>query len=149
MKKYKVYIAAPLFNEMERCRNSELKEFIKSLGFDVFLAQDDVGLSYDMVTPETKYQVRKQIFEGDLNGIRKSDIIVILLDGRTPDEGACVELGMGWILGKPCIGYKTDNRALDKNGDDNIMIEGCLEFQMTRTLDELRVCLCRFLKDGA
>ena len=133
----KVFIAAPLFNEMERKRNSEIAKSVREFGFEVFVPQDDVGLAYDIITKDTKDEVRRQIFDEDMDAVRKSDIILILLDGRTPDEGACVELGVGWALGKICIGYKTDDRAMDKNGDNNIMIDGCLT-RIVKTTDELR-----------
>lgn len=123
----KVFIAAPLFNEMELSRNSAIADFLRELGFDVFLGQEDVGLAYDHHATPTN-SARQQIFGADVAGIRSSDIILILLDGRTPDEGACVELGIAWALGKRCVGYKTDNRAMDVNGNNNIMIDGCAEF---------------------
>jgi len=140
-----VYIAAPLFNEMERERNSKIKNFVEALGFKVFLPQDNVGLSYNLIQKEGKGEVRKRIFLSDVNGVKKSDIILFLIDGRTPDEGSCVELGMGWILGKPCVGYKTDNRSMDQNGDDNIMIEGCLNFEIARSIEQLKSFMLRLL----
>ncbi len=138
-----VFIAAPLFNEMERERNTMIRKFLEQLGFEVFLAQDNVGLSYDLIPGGQKSEIRKHIFLSDAEGVKKSDIILFLIDGRTPDEGACVELGMGWILGKPCVGYKTDNRAMDQNGDNNIMIDGCLNFEMAGNMDELKEAMLK------
>ncbi len=142
-----VFVAAPLFNEMERERNTRIKKFLEQLGFEVFLAQDDVGLSYDFIHGDErqKSEVRQRIFLSDAGGVKKSDIILFLIDGRTPDEGACVELGMGWMLGKPCVGYKTDNRAMDQNGDNNIMIDGCLNFEMARNMDQLKATMLKLL----
>ena len=62
---------------------------------------------------------------------------MFVLDGRVPDEGGCVELGMAYAWGKGAIGFKTDNRALDSSGDDNLMIEGCFDFKIARTIEEL------------
>lgn len=31
----------------------------------------------------------------------------------------------------------TDTRALDYTGDDNLMIEGCMNFKIARSLEEL------------
>jgi len=142
-----VFIAAPLFNKMERERNTKIKKFLEQLGFEVFLPQDNVGLSYDLIHGDTKQksEVRKHIFLSDVNGVKKSDIILFLMDGRTPDEGSCVELGIGWLLGKHCIGYKTDNRAMDQNGDNNIMIDGCLNFEMARNMEQLKVAILKLL----
>ena len=138
--KTKIFIAAPLFNEMERRRNSEIKGFLVTQGYDTYLAQDDIGLSYDLIEDKTKKkEIRKMIFEADINGLFESDIVLLLLDGRTPDEGACIEVGYGWALKKPCIAYKTDNRAMDQNGDNNIMIDGCIDFsKLINNLEELK-----------
>lgn len=64
--------------------------------------------------------------------------MIFFLDGRVPDEGACVELGMAYAWGKICIGYKTDDRCLDFTGTDNLFIEGCLDFKILHNLKELK-----------
>ena len=61
--------------------------------------------------------------------------------GRVPDEGACVELGIAYALGKKCIGYKTDDRNLDFTGDDNLFIEGCMDFKVIHNKEELKKAL--------
>lgn len=62
----------------------------------------------------------------------------IFLDGRVPDEGACVELGMAYAWNKICLGYKTDDRCLDFTGTDNLFIEGCMNFEISHNLNELK-----------
>ena len=140
----KIYIAAPLFNEMELKRNEEIKEYLKKLGYNVYLPQEEGGLASELINKSNKLQVNKQIFESDIEGIKSCDILLFLLDGRVPDEGACVELGMAYAWNKKCIGYKTDTRALDITGDDNLFIEGCFDFKIARTLNELEL----FLKES-
>jgi len=49
----------------------------------------------------------------------------MMLDGRIPDEGACVELGIAYASGKRCYGFKNDSRAIEKDLDINPMIAGC------------------------
>lgn len=56
----------------------------------------------------------------------KADIVFINIDGRAPDEGACVELGMAYAAGKRCYGFKTDTRSIESSLDINPMITGCL-----------------------
>ena len=56
----------------------------------------------------------------------KADIVFINIDGRVPDEGACVELGMAYAAGKRCYGLKTDTRSIESSLDINPMITGCL-----------------------
>ena len=70
-------------------------------------------------------QTRKELFAGDVAAIKNTDALVCVLDGRVPDEGLCVELGIAYALNKKCIGYQTDVRRLDPYGN-SLMIEGCL-----------------------
>ena len=81
--------------------------------------------------------INKKIFEGDVECIKKSDLLIFDLNGRVPDEVGCVELGMAYAWGIKAIGFKTDTRALDFTGDDNLMIEGCMNFKIARSLEEL------------
>lgn len=48
------------------------------------------------------------------------------LDGRVPDEGACVELGIAYASGERCYGFKTDTRSVELGLDLNPMISGCM-----------------------
>ncbi len=97
------------------------------------------GLSAKIIPKDgtEKIDISRKIFESDLEGIRNCDILIFCLDGRVPDEGACVELGIAFTLGKKCIGFKTDDRSLDFTGMDNLFIEGCMNFRVTHTIDEL------------
>ena len=136
----KIYFAAPLFNEMELKRNEEYTNLLEQWGYEVYLAQRESGLSAQMPTAEKndKLETNKRIFNTDLQGIKNSDILIFFLDGRVPDEGACVELGIAYALGKKCIGYKTDDRNLDFTGDDNLFIEGCMDFKVMHNIIELK-----------
>ncbi len=133
-----IYIAAPLFNEMEWHRNLHIKKLVEDLGFVVHLPQDKAGRFSDLSknTSDTA-KLRKTIFNNDLEGVKKCDIILCLLDGRVPDEGTCAELGMAYILGKKCVGFKTDIRSMDKQGYDNIMITESIGQNMAETEEEL------------
>jgi hypothetical protein len=75
-------------------------------------------------------------FLKDIKEIRKCDILVIVLDGRVPDEGACLELGYAFALGKKCIGLKTDSRSLHY-GVDNPMIMGCIKNRVANSIEDL------------
>lgn len=136
----KIYFAAPLFNEMELKRNEEYTEILENWGYEVYLPQREAGLSAQILKDENnnKLEVNKRIFNTDLEGIKNSDILIFFLDGRVPDEGACVELGIAYALGKKCIGYKTDDRNLDFTGDDNLFIEGCMNFKVIHNKEDLK-----------
>jgi len=97
----KVYIAAPLFSEIEKRFNLELNQFIKSLGFDTYLPQLDGGLVSELIKQDVsrkRANIIKMVFERDLDAIKKADILVFVLDGRVPDEGGCVELGIAYAF---------------------------------------------------
>ncbi|SRR6266849_1943832 len=133
----RIYIAGPLFSDMERSRNARIRNLLLASGFETYLPQEDAGTCYALIDKGlAKAEVRKALFEKDIEAVRNCDVIVCLLDGRVPDEGMCVELGMAFALGKLCIGLKTDSRAMDKNGDSNIMIDGCLS-RICATEEEL------------
>lgn len=122
---HRIYLAAPLFSESERGRNSKLRDHISQFA-SVYLPQEDGGLIFDLVRsgmpPE---EAKTLIFQEDIAAITRCDILVLVMDGRTIDEGASFELGYAFALGKICVGLKTDTRSLFPFGD-NPMIEGAL-----------------------
>ncbi len=81
-----------------------------------------VGHSFD--------HAKKIVFKNDLNAVRQCDVLFIVLDGRSIDEGAAFELGVAYSLGKPCIGFQTDFRRLSSFGN-NPMIDGALDTTFT------------------
>jgi nucleoside 2-deoxyribosyltransferase len=133
----KAYIAGPLFNEAEKALNLKVDALIQSLGIQTYLPQRDGGEAARLIRQgQPPELVRRRLFELDVNEIRACDLLICILDGRVPDEGTCVELGMAYILGKICIGYQTDSRrfALDFN---NLMIDNTLNGGLAQSLDEL------------
>lgn len=141
-----VYIAGPLFSESEIKYNIEIDNFLKELGFQTFLPQRD-GFRLDRLLSEgiSPAEAINRIFQKDLEIIRKSDIIVVILDGRVPDEGACIEIGYGYALGIECIGIKTDSRSLMAN-IDNPLIIGVLKNRIARNFEDLRKILVSIKK---
>ena len=121
-----IYLAAPLFNEMERARNLSFTDILEKENLKVYLPQRDGGLSYNYVKEGYSIkEARKHIFNKDINAIHNSDIILCLLDGRVLDEGMCIELGIAFAKEKICIGFKTDERSQDKYGN-NIILDGVI-----------------------
>lgn len=114
----KIYFAGPLFSEAEKKFNIDLTRKLESLGFEVFLPQRDGAeknkAPYDAMDPDER---RIVMFEFDRDKIFESDIFLFVLDGRIPDEGACVELGIAYTqryIGKKektLLGLHTDSRA--------------------------------------
>ena len=121
-----IYLAAPLFCDSEKYFNNIIASIFESNGYKVFLPQRD-GYEATKLTELSEKEKIAVIFDKDTNEIKKSDILFIILDGRVPDDGACIELGIAYALGKKCYGLKTDTRSLEKNVDLNPLIAGCLE----------------------
>lgn len=121
-RKGKIYLAAPLFSDCEKDFNQKLRDLLAD-SFHVYLPQEDGSLLVDMVSEGVSARVAgKSIFQADLEAIRSCDILLIVLDGRTIDEGASFELGYAFALGKQCYGLQTDPRRLLTHGN-NPMIE--------------------------
>lgn len=131
----KVYIAAPMFSYAELTFNEMLAITLEQNDFDVFLPQRSGYKMVELMTEMTPLEARKKIFAKDISAVKESDIIIIVLDGRTIDEGACVELGFGYALGKQCYGLKTDPRSM-MNGQINPMVSECLQ-DIFVSIDEL------------
>jgi len=121
-----IYIAASLCCEAEKDFNVKLNDFIKSLGHTTYLPQLDGGVMSDFVKQGlNEDEVRQKLFILDVSKMKESDCILVSLDGRTIDEGACFELGYMFALNKICVGFKTDSRSLIR-GKNNLMIDGAL-----------------------
>lgn len=113
-----IYFAAPLFSEAELSFNIRLASILEPK-IDVYLPQRDGGRLVDLiakgVTPKDAYT---SIFERDVEALRECDALLIVLDGRTIDEGAAFELGLAYAMGKPCVGYQSDPRRLLPAGNN-------------------------------
>lgn len=121
-----VYFAAPLFSQAEKDYNLMLTKLLEEHGYKVFLPQRD-GFEAAQMVGKGEDELIKMIFEKDVSEILKADIILMVLDGRVPDEGACVELGIAYANNKRCYGVKTDTRSVETHLDLNPMIAGCFK----------------------
>lgn len=130
----RIYLAAPLFNDMERSFNNRLTALLEQFA-EVFLPQRDGKLLRDMVRRGMPIEAARQlVFEADVNALKHCNHVVAVLDGRTIDEGVAFEIGYARALGKMCIGLKTDDRALLPSGDNPMVLVGCHEL-FGNTLD--------------
>ena len=120
-----VYFAGPLFNQGEKDFNLAITEVLEEFGYQVFLPQRD-GIEAAQLEGKTEEELIEMIFELDAGEVQKADILFMNLDGRIPDEGACVELGIAYACGKRCYGIKTDTRAIERGLELNPMISGCM-----------------------
>jgi nucleoside 2-deoxyribosyltransferase len=137
----KIYLAAPLFSPTER-------EFIERLAsriekaWDVYVPHRDGHLvEADIAHGLDRAEVYRAVYRRDIEEIRRCDVLLAVLDGRTPDEGVCIEIGFAKALGKRIIGLKTDVRTALPWGN-NPMVDGCVD-QWARTPNEVSDLLTR------
>ena len=121
----KVYFAAPLFCKAELDFNAHVADILRRNGHEVYLPQE-----------EEPGRDSAEIFRSDLAAVDACEVLLFVLDGRVPDEGASFELGYAYAKGKRCIGLKTDVRVSERGGN-NIMLEGSLDYGIARTIPEL------------
>jgi nucleoside 2-deoxyribosyltransferase len=97
----KAYIAGPLFNEAEKAFNLKVDALVQSQGIQTYLPQRDGGASIRLIRQgQPPERVRRQLCELDVSEVRACDLFICILDGRVPDEGTCVELGMAYSLAR-------------------------------------------------
>ncbi len=136
----RIYLAAPLFSQGEREFNSYVAKVLRENGFDVFVPQENSEVEEIPDTEEKRRRLLTGFFTNDLEAIDAADTLLIILDGRVPDEGACFELGYAYARGKICLGLKTDTRVSEM-GTDNAMIVGSLGDNIAKDLDSLTTML--------
>jgi nucleoside 2-deoxyribosyltransferase len=130
-----IYLASPLFSPQERQFNAILRDRLAPMS-DVYLPQEDGSLLVDLVAAGmTVSEAKHTIFSADIRAIERCDILLIVMDGRVIDEGACFELGYAYKCGKLCVGLKTDVRVLLPIGD-NPMID-CALRKIFRDIDSV------------
>lgn len=145
----KLYFAAPLFSSAERSFNLQLSERIEALGLEVFLPQRDGILSPEPESPEEK---NRAIFAMDEQRIFDADIFLYVLDGRVPDEGAAMALGMAHCYktlkkeNRLIIGLHTDSRASFSDSKLNPMLFSPLDF-LAETEKSLLIYLQTLLRE--
>ena len=129
-----IYFGAPLFSQAEKVFNLRLTEKLEEDGFQVFLPQRDGLESNKQPYNEMNHaELNRVIFTVDRDKVLEADIFLFVLDGRVPDEGACVELGFAYgqkhLLqrDKLLIGLHTDFRGAFLGVKLNAMIQGSLD----------------------
>jgi len=139
----KLYFSGPLFSHAEKEFNIALSGILEERGFSVFLPQRD-GAENDAAfyANLTDYEKKEAIFAVDRMRILECDVFLFILDGRVPDEGSCVELGIAYAQkylkqsGKILIGLHTDSRAAFIGSKVNPMINQALD-AIVKSEDEL------------
>lgn len=145
-----IYFAGPLFSQAEQEFNLKLTDKFEDIGFTVYLPQrDGLEISGPAFNEMALDELYPKIFELDCSKLLEADIFLIILDGRVPDEGACVELGIAYgqkrflQRDKLIIGLQTDMRAAFPGAKLNAMLHGALD-HITDNVDDLTTALIEF-----
>jgi len=117
-----VYIAGALFSQAELEFNKKLQLMVSAAGFSVFLPQEDVKDN----TVQLDDRDHSSLFNQCLSGLKKSDIVVAVLEGTDVDSGTAWEIGYAYAAGKPVIGLRTDFRIQTPGERVNLMIQESL-----------------------
>ena len=134
----RLYLAGPLFCAAETEYNRALGCALERLGYEPVLPQD-VPMKIDperMKEPAYRDGITLKVFRADLALLESCDALVINLDGRVPDEGACFELGYAFAKGMRCFAIKTDVRSAEY-GTDNMMIGGAIGLKIAGDAESL------------
>ena len=144
----RIYFAGPLFCAGERDFNIRVCAVLEEAGYRVFLPQRDGILAAESIPSEA--EAVRTVFQKDTAALADSDILLFVTDGRVPDEGACVELGIAWASGKRCYAIRTDDRALESNLSLNPLVAGCFQKVFAaRGTEELLALLRDYLSENA
>ena len=142
---YRVYCAGPLFNSLEQAEMNAISIELEKQGMSTFLPQRDglelskiIDYIVDIVnSPDIASRILETaIFSLDTFHLLNCDALVLNINGRVPDEGAMVEAGIAWAIGKPVVIYKNDSRTL-LNGIDNPMILGLSNFEVISEIQKI------------
>lgn len=119
----KIYFACPLYCKSDIEYNAKLARVLEENGYTVFLPKRDGS---EVASTEDKSESSNEVFRKEISEILKADIFLMVLDGYTRDDAACVELGFSYASGKKCYGINADAHALEFGLEINPMISGCL-----------------------
>lgn len=148
----RVYCAGPLFNRAERQEMEQIADVLVSDGFETFVPHAD-GMEFARVRPLLAAQGHEPAVVGQIvhAAVFALDVYQVLvgcgalvfnMNGRVPDEGGVAELTMAWMLGKPIVIYKEDERSMIV-GRDNPLLVGQADFITVREMHAVPAALRR------
>ena len=110
----------------QRKFNRELAEGLRARigGCEVILPQD--------FKPHGRYNDARAfgaIFRDCLEGVRRADVVVAVLDGEDVDSGTAFEIGVAYQKGTPIVGVRTDFRANQERGVNIMISRSCVSIQ--------------------
>lgn len=127
MKKTKIYLASPFFNQEEINRMEMVRDILRGKGLDVFVPNEHQNEHLEFGSMEW----REATFKSDMDAIYDCDIMVAILDGNMMDSGTAFEVGVCHELKKPLIAFNKKGKSI------NLMIAQSLH-AIINTYDELQ-----------
>ena len=137
----KIYLAAPVFSQMERQYNRRLAERLQAL-----LPKCQVILPQDFRVREGAASFNDRhhltgVYRRCIEELTGADVVLALLDGADADSGVAFETGYARGLGKPVLGVRTDYRQSQVKGLNLMLAAGASEilchFSFNEKLDDL------------
>ncbi|MBN2712577.1 MAG: nucleoside 2-deoxyribosyltransferase [Planctomycetes bacterium] len=143
----KIYLAAPLFSQVQRSWNRRLSQAVEEL-----LPRVSFVLPQDFRT-EGKFNDPKHyslLFRKCLGEMSKCDVVLAVLDGSDADSGVSFEMGVAYSVNKPIVGLRTDYRPGAEHGVNIMVAGGCTymirEFSFQEDLALIAKAVARRLK---
>mgnify|MGYP006284412239 CR=1 FL=1 len=137
----KVYLAAPLFSQVQRQYNRTLAKALREA-----LPRSEVVLPQDFRVGPSNASFNDRRYLAALarrcrREVAEADVVLALLDGADADSGVAFEVGFARGLGKPVLGVRTDYRQLQVKGLNVMLAEGCnhvlCHFSFNEKLEDL------------
>lgn len=95
----KIYLASPLFNEMEISNIKKALSILRGRGYTVYSSTEN---DYSMYKKDSR-EWSEAVFKNDSSGVKNADILVVLYYGAFSDSGSAWEVGYANGLGKKTI----------------------------------------------
>lgn len=143
----KIYLASPLFSEME-------KDYIEKIVFNI-CEELKLNTYLDFYIPmrDNKEIHEDSKYNKNIQNLNECNIMIAILDGKDVDSGCAFEIGYFEAQNKPILGLLTDTRSyyeldyIELNDKLNLMIYGSCNLgnYIYRDLDNLIDQLCDIL----
>jgi len=130
-----IYIAAPLFSEMER-------DYIDKI-VDIISKKLNLNQQNDFFIPHrnNEYTWESKIYQTNIENLNQCDMMIAILDGKDVDSGTAFEIGYFTSQDKPIFGLLTDKRSYNEDGNLNlklnIMILESLNLHISDNINDL------------
>ena len=115
----KVYLGSSLFSHQEQLYNAYLADKIRKLCGDkveLYVPQEN-----EEINDKTQYANSIDIYNGDMERLEQSDILIALLDGVVVDPGLATEIGaFAMMEDKVIFGMYSDVRQGHYNNQNKI-----------------------------